>query len=211
MTNAACENEPTIEVPRRQFEAMTQQLTQLQQKLDWFKRQVFGPKSEKRLGEAAEQIALFAAKPPEADAPGNAIMVPAHARRKHRTGEEVNDTGLRFGPDVPVRTIVLSCPQLQGPQANEYEVIGVKESLRLARQPGAHVVLRYERPVVRRRSDGQMATVPAPVGVLDHAQVDVSLLAGMMVDKFHYHLPLYRQHQRLVDEGITLSRSTLDQ
>ncbi len=46
--------------------------------------------------------------------------------------------------------------------------------------------------------------------MLDHAQVDVSFIAGMLVDKFVYHLPFYRQHQRLIDEGITVSRSTLD-
>ncbi|HAV4451873.1 TPA: IS66-like element ISAba28 family transposase, partial [Acinetobacter baumannii] len=38
---------------------------------------------------------------------------------------------------------------------------------------------------------------------------DVSFIVGMLVDKFQYHLPLYRQHQRLVAAGITLSRSTL--
>ncbi len=38
---------------------------------------------------------------------------------------------------------------------------------------------------------------------------DVSLLTGLLVDKFCYHLPLYRQHQCLKDAGITLSRSTL--
>jgi transposase len=38
---------------------------------------------------------------------------------------------------------------------------------------------------------------------------DVSLLAGVLIDKFTHHLPLYRQHQRLRDSGITLSRSTL--
>jgi len=37
----------------------------------------------------------------------------------------------------------------------------------------------------------------------------VSVLAGLLVDKFVYHLPLYRQHQRLADAGITLSRTTL--
>jgi len=31
----------------------------------------------------------------------------------------------------------------------------------------------------------------------------------LMVDKFVYHLPLYRQHQRLAGGGITLARSTL--
>jgi hypothetical protein len=37
----------------------------------------------------------------------------------------------------------------------------------------------------------------------------VSFLAGLVIDKFQYHLPLYRQHQRLLQAGITLSRSTL--
>ncbi len=31
----------------------------------------------------------------------------------------------------------------------------------------------------------------------------------MLVDKFQYHIPLYRQHQRLTAAGITLSRATL--
>lgn len=45
--------------------------------------------------------------------------------------------------------------------------------------------------------------------VLESSVADVSFLAGMLVDKFAYHLPLYRQHQRLAHSGITLARSTL--
>jgi hypothetical protein len=37
----------------------------------------------------------------------------------------------------------------------------------------------------------------------------VSFLAGLLIDKFTYHLPLYRQHQRLAAAGIHLGRSTL--
>jgi VanZ family protein len=48
-----------------------------------------------------------------------------------------------------------------------------------------------------------------PANVLEKSVADVSFLAGMLVDKFLYHLPLYRQHQRLQQSGITLSRSTL--
>ena len=40
---------------------------------------------------------------------------------------------------------------------------------------------------------------------------DVSVLAGLLVDKFVYHLPLYRQHQRMKDAGITVAHSTLTQ
>ena len=38
---------------------------------------------------------------------------------------------------------------------------------------------------------------------------DVSFIAGMLVDKYEYHLPLHRQHLRLKNSGITLARSTL--
>ena len=218
MTKATA-SEPKVELPQRQYDAMQSQMLELKQsnealkqQLDWFKRQVFGTKSEKRAVANGEQAALFQGAPPAQTDDGPApITVPAHRRRKHRTGEEVNDTGIRFGADVPVREIVLTCPELSGPDADQYEVIDHKVSLRLARQPGSHVVLKYLRPVVRRKADGALQTVPAPLGVLDHAQVDVSFLAGMLVDKFQYHLPLYRQHQRLADEGIVLSRSTIDE
>lgn len=51
-----------------------------------------------------------------------------------------------------------------------------------------------------------LVTVPA---VLDRSLVDVSLQAGMLMDKFVSHLPLYRQHQWLQVAGIHLAQSTL--
>jgi hypothetical protein len=36
-------------------------------------------------------------------------------------------------------------------------------------------------------------------------------VAGLLIEKFVYHLPLYRQHQRLQQAGIRLSRGTLTQ
>jgi len=211
-------SDATVALPRQQFEALQSQLrtqgdeiVQLKQQLDWFKNQVFGTKSEKRLEDAAsDQAALFQALAGEQGKPAPTIDVPAHKREKRRTGDEVNDTGLRYGPEVPVREIRLSCPELDGPEADRYEIIDYKTSLRLARQPGSHVLLKYLRPVVRHKTEGSLVTAAAPIGVLDHAQVDVSFLAGMAVDKFVYHLPLYRQHQRLADEGIVLSRTTID-
>src|SRR2546422_413843 len=52
---------------------------------------------------------------------------------------------------------------------------------------------------------------PAPPAVLEKSFADVSVLAGLLLDKFRYHLPLYRQHQRLAHAGIRLSRGTLTQ
>ena len=45
----------------------------------------------------------------------------------------------------------------------------------------------------------------APVGVIEGSRADVSFIAGLLIDKFAYHLPFYRQHQRLGDGGITVT------
>jgi transposase len=63
--------------------------------------------------------------------------------------------------------------------------------------------------VLKKKDSEAILPSPAPFNMLDKSIADVSLLAGLLVDKFQYHLPLYRQHQRLTDAGITLSRSTL--
>jgi hypothetical protein len=63
--------------------------------------------------------------------------------------------------------------------------------------------------VLKRKDSGKITTTPAAFNVLENSIADVSFLVGMLVDKFVYHLPLYRQHQRLSSSGIELSRGTL--
>ncbi len=193
-----------------QLSSVSQERDELKRQLDWFKRELFGPKSERREVHP-DQLALFESLQ-ERLAPHDErkTRVPAHARSTKRSGQEVNDTGLRFTDDVPVEIIEQSVPELDGPNRDDYKIIDWRESRRLASVPGPHVVLVYRRPVVARK-DGRCIIEPnAPVGPLGHAQADVSFLAQMLIDKFCYHTPLYRQHQKLADEGITLSRSTLD-
>ncbi len=63
-----------------------------------------------------------------------------------------------------------------------------------------------------KRVDTQtISCAPAPAGVIDGSRAEVSFVAGLLVDKFAYHLPLYRQHQRLQDSGIDVSRPWLTQ
>ena len=80
----------TIEVPRKELDAMRLRMQslqstneQLQQQLDWFKRQLFGPKSEKRPEPDADQTALF--ERAQGDAAVGKVpttKVPAHERRR---------------------------------------------------------------------------------------------------------------------------------
>ena len=120
-----------------------------------------------------------------------------------------DESGLRFSSDVPVKTIPLKPEEVADlKEGEDYEVIGEKVTRRLAQRPASYVVLKYVRPVVKLKSD-QVVSHPAPEGVFERSFADVSLVAGILVDKFQYHLPLYRQHQRLAAGGVTISRQTL--
>ena len=200
-----------ISLPRAEYDALQAQIQALQTQLDWFKRQLFGSKSEKRLEiDPAIQADLLAGLNTVAPkTPPPATETVTYKRRKSRSDKTVTESGLRFDDSVPVETIVLSSLDLDGVADSEQTVIGEKITYRLAQRPGSYVVLKYVRQVIKRNDTGAIVTPPAPANVLDKSVADVSFLAGMLVDKFVYHLPLYRQHQRLQQSGIQLSRSTL--
>jgi transposase len=186
----------------------------LQHQLEWFQRQMFGTKSERLRVFDAQQLALGEVlAPPQDTAPAKELVVAAHTRREHRRDTVGEAESIPFFDEsrVPVETIQLTPPELHGVPADQLEVIGEKVSYRLAQRPGSYVVLKYVRPVVKRRDTQIIATAPAPQGVLEGSRADVSFVAGLLVDKFAYHLPLYRQHQRLVDSGIQVSRPWLTQ
>jgi transposase len=197
---------------RSRLSAAEQQLQSLTHELEWFKRQLFGRTSEKRLEiDPAVQPDLLArlGRTPSDTAPVPRETITYERRKKQRREDGVADTGLRFDDSVPVETIVLPPAGLDGVADDERVTISEKVSYRLAQRPGSYVVLKYVRPVIQRQDTGELVSAPAPANVLDNTVADVSVLAGMLVDKFMYHLPLYRQHQRLAESGIDLARATL--
>lgn len=194
--------------------ALRAQLTDVLRQLDWFKRQLFGRKSEKRIDiDAPHQANLLAGLGlmPQPVTPAKTEIVSYERSKKSRDGSMVSDTGLRFDETVPVETIEVPNPALADVPEDQQERISEKITYRLAQRPGCYVVLRYVRKVVKDVATQTIHTAAMPVNVLEKSLADVSFLAGMLVDKFNYHLPLYRQHQRLAQAGITLSRNTLTQ
>lgn len=186
------------------------QVEQLQHQLDWFKRQLFGRKSEKQLIDNPDQGALFALNKDDDLPLAPKKEIKAHTRSiKQKNVDDVNDTGLRFTDEVPTQVIDLPCSELDGDDADKYEVIGTKETCRLAQEIGSYKVIIYRRRTFREKGTNNIHEPKVPNNVLEGCYADVSLLAGLMVDKAVYHLPLHRQHQRIQNSGITLSRATL--
>ena len=201
--------------------ALRELVEELRRSVSWFTRHVFGEKSEKLVlpeGQTQEDLlALLGQELPAPPAPETETITYERRKRKKSRDDAVTDEGLRFDEDVPMETILLPLsPEAQAIPEDRREVIGEKVTYRLAQRPTSHVILKYIRSVIRDREDRpedgkkvKLFTAPAPANVLERSCADVSFLAGMLVDKFTYHLPLYRQHQRLLNNGITLARSTL--
>ena len=202
------------------FESQTQKLdkleaenTKLKRQVDWFRRQLFGSKSEKRPVDNPYQMHLGE----EFEVPENAEDIRPKKKISYERGvgpkvrpeDCVTDTGLRFDDSVPQRTIKLPVLELDGLSPDQYELIDVKKYYRLAQRPASYVVICYEQPVYKLLDEQKIVNAITPMSVLERSVADVSFLVGMLVDKFQYHLPLYRQHQRLEAAGITLSRATL--
>jgi len=193
-------------------------IDELKRQVEWFKRQLFGRKSERfapepdaqqmHLGQVLGTDLAVPPAPPEAGA-----QVPAYKRRKPRSDFADDTAATPFFDEakVPVETIVVANPAVQGLSPDQYQVIGEKTSYRLAQRPGAFVVLKYVRPLIKRLDTQTLHCPPAPVGVLEGSRADVSFAVGVVVDKFCWHLPLYRQHQRLLAAGFKLSRPWLTQ
>lgn len=213
---AAFSAQQVVDLARSQF-LLRQEVEALKQQLDWFRRQLFGQKSERRIIAAADgQMSLVGAlawdqssAPPAPAARPVATYTRAPATKKPDTGDE----SIPFfdATRVPVEVIELTAPEAEGLAPEAFEVIGYKDSFRLAQRPGSYVVLNYRRPVIKIKATQALACASAPAGVLEGSRADVSFIAGLLLDKFAYHLPLYRQHQRLGDSGITVSRPWLTQ
>ena len=196
---------------------LEREIVQLRRQLAWFQRQFFGQKSERRvplleheqgvLGEA------FMAVPDETPAlPKTGVA--AHERdSKPKRGAGGADESALFFDDkkVPVEVIHVPNPEAATLTAGQYDVIGEKVSHRLAQRPGSYVILKYVRPVIKRRDTQALSCPIAPAGILDGSRADVSFIVGMIIDKLAFHLPLYRQHQRLREAGIQVSRAWLTQ
>jgi Transposase and inactivated derivatives len=193
------------------YQSVLQENSQLKQRVAWFEKQLFGQKSEKRPVESPDQLSLLG--PPTETPPEKEDKVTVTYQRgtanKQRPDNCATDSGLRFSDDVPVEVIEVPAPELQGSDADQYEVIDTQVSHKLAQRPSSYVVLRYETPVVKHKASQTLSTPAMPDQVFEGSIADVSMLVGLLLDKFQFHLPLYRQHQRLAQAGITLSRATL--
>lgn len=144
-------------------------IEELTRRVQWYERQLFGSKTERRIlnGTGAEQLFLGQAllEVPEAPpAPGTTVKAYERTQRRKPTQLMETDSRLKFGPGVPVQVIEVPNPDLEGLGPEDYEVVGERHTYRLAQNPGSYVVLDYRRTVVKIKQEAPSVEAPTADG-----------------------------------------------
>ena len=189
----------------------------LKSRLSYYELQLYGSKSEKGLnlsdGFVAVQEKLgewVVERTPELV---EEKTIAEHKRKVTNYKKEFpgtpEDSGLRFDINkAVVKDIRVPAEGIENLREDEYEVISTKISYRVGKQV-SYYVNRYLQDVVKLKGTGKIISSPLPRTVFAGSFLETGLVAGILVDKFKYHLPLYRQNQMLADAGICLSRSMI--
>lgn len=103
----------------------------------------------------------------------------------------------------------------EGVNIDEYDQIGKDMTRILHRDPAKVWVEVIERPILRLKADKQspdpiIKQAPAPQAVIGGNHVGADLLAQLVIDKYVYHLPEYRQVKQYAHMGVTLPTSTVN-
>lgn len=191
-------------------------------RIAWLERQLFGSKSDKLKVKAADPIwpTLFDDQFEKAIAEKDKAIEKAveeikkeSEKRRNKARKKSNRPAkyLYYGIEERTTTIM---PESINP--DEYDIIGQDVTHVLHREPAKVWVENIVRPICRRKGEVGKASpdikqAPAPRAVIGGNHVAADFLAALINDKYHYHIPEYRQVKRLAEMGVQLSTSTVNE
>lgn len=201
-----------LEAAQQRIAELEEKLEQTQRQLDLLVRQVFGKKSEQSPPVQEDQTELELVGENEDQEPGK--DPPVKPRKKKGGSLKGRKTRAELLPDdLPVEETVIIPPVVEE-HPEKWRRIGEEVAERIERYPAKVVRLRVVRPTFV-RIDQPYATplnAPAPPQLIEGGFLGPQLIVDVVLNKYLYHQPLYRQAQGLQwESGVTLSRSTLCQ
>ena len=193
---------------------LDQENCSLKEQLAWFKRQIFGKRSERQVSNLnSGQLFFEGFESPTQKKEEEKKTVAAHTRKKpNRDGQDK----ITLPDDLPVETIIIDVPEDQKicQETGESLVqIGVETSHKLAHKPGSYYIKEIIRPKYAhpKKEENGILTADLPDSLLPRCRADESLLAEIITKKFADHLPLYRIAEIFKREEIGISRKLLSQ
>lgn len=103
----------------------------------------------------------------------------------------------------------------EGVDIDQCDVIGKDVTRILHREPVKVWVEVIERPILRAKADKnspnpRIYQAKAPEAIIGGNHVGADMLAQIVIDKYRYHLPEYRQVKQYADLGVKLPTSTIN-
>lgn len=197
---------------RDRYAAQSERLAHMLRQL---RRNHFGRKSEKL---EPDQLNLGLEDLETAIASGEAAVEKADATlAASRTRERKVNRG-NLPAHLPREEVVIDPPSTTCPCCGgDLHVIGEERSERLDKIPAKYRVIVTRRPkyacrTCEREGGDETAGVvqaPAPARLIEGGLPTEALVADVVVQKYAWHLPLYRQSQMMMADGLHIDRSTL--
>ena len=198
----------------QRIESQAQKIEALNQKLAWLSAKVFGEQSEVFHRDDSSVLSLF----PESEIqnkPAAEKEVSGYTRKtRGKTGDlgENQDSGLRFDDGVDIFEEFILPDEAKGLSPEEYDIIGEDISDTLASRTTRNFIhrRRYQKIKLKTPAAGDAGIKQAKSEkIFPGSYLEISFIVDMLLDKTLYSVPLYRQHQRLKQDGVYLARSTL--
>lgn len=190
-----------------------EEVTVLKEQLEWFRRQIFGQKSERIVANLNESQLQFEGFDKLETQQEETKTIGAHKRKKAKhNGQDA----IQIPDDLPVETTVLDiteedkvCKETGKPLVK----IGEEISHKLAHKPGSFYIKEIIRPkyAFPKGSEEGIRCADLPDSLLFRCRADESLLAEILVRKFADHTPLYRTGEIFSREGVKIPRQLLSQ
>jgi transposase len=198
---------------------LSDKVNDLVAQIAWFKRQMFGSKSEKLAAFDPNQLRLFAEEEAQqlaqAEAQRNNAVQAIESTPKIDKKQEKRNRQLLENLPVLERVII----EPEGIDLTLYQKIDEEVTRTLEFKPGKLYIKEYVRPVYalkdatalpdeKRKS---VTVAPMPLLPIYKGIAGPTLLAEVLLQKYQYHLPFYRQVQQFKHLGVQhLTESTID-
>lgn len=199
-----------------QTETLQRKIDELLSQVAWLNRQLFGRRSEKLAALDPNQLSLFdPALSSEEQATLDAARDEAVAAiRQHESNTKVERRNRKLLEDLPVIEMVI---EPKGIDLNLYKRIGEERTRTLEFEPGKLYVKEIVRPkyglkdntTLAQEGVGGIVIAPLPASPIYKGLAGASMLAEILLQKYEYHVPFYRQVKAFRHLGIRISESTL--
>lgn len=199
----------------RLMEEQNRQMEALRQQIALFQRRLYGPRSEKYHPDQLFLDSLLKESQGQGEEPAEpapSIPVKATVRRKAKPHGRM---AIPEHLERVVEVLDLSDDQKLD-SATGLALVKIRDEVseKLAWKPGQWFVRRFIRPVYahpdRLSDQAGIYVQPMPDSPIEKCKADNSVLALVAVKKYVDHLPLYRQREIFLREGIDVAPSTLN-